>query len=122
MCRNHSHIASVITGTVLAGRNTMVEVRVDTPLVVELGCGERWIRPSGVHLLMPYSMRAVLPHSAPALMAVCYIPSSYWEENGMIMTPETEMRLRRAGVIGETASSTMATYQTTEGVDDDVPF
>lgn len=122
MCRNHSHIACEITGTVLIGRNVMVEVRVDQPLGLELPFGAKWIRPSGVHLLMPYSMRAGLPLSTPVPMAVCYIPSFSWEESGTTMTPETAWRLRKYGDIGETAYSTTDTSLTPTEENDDAPL
>lgn len=119
MCRNHSHIASEITGTVRIGKNTMVEVRVCQPLAVELPCGDKWIRPSGVRLLMPYSMRADLPQSEPAAMVVYYIASSSWGERDTITTPETARKLWTPGGTGETACYTTDTYQTPGGHDDD---
>lgn len=121
MCRNHSHIVAEITGTVLLGRNTMVEVRVEQPLAVELPFGEKWIRPSGVHLLMPYSMRAGLPLSTPQAMAVCYIPSFCLVADALITMHATAERRRTFGDIGETHYSPMDTYPLqTDEVDDDV--
>lgn len=119
MCRNHSHIACEITGTVQIGRNTLVEVRMDQPLAVELPFGDKWIRPSGLHLWMPYSMRVGLPLSAPAPMAVCFIPSFYLEGSDTTTMHATRERLRSAGATGETASSTMDTYRYRTEDDDD---
>lgn len=126
MCRNHSHITAVHTGTVLIGPNTLVEVRMEQPLEVQSESGERWIRPVGLHLYLPYSTRARLPLSAPRLMEVCYIPSFYTAGEDMTIMQERQRRLKTAGASGQTTWHDMDTYPTRSDDDgeyyDSVPW
>lgn len=122
MCHNHSHITVATTGTVVIGPNTLVEVKMEQPLEVQWRSGDKWIRPSGLHLYLPYSMRARLPLSAPLPMGVCLLPTSYTTENAISTLPETAMRLWSVGGYGMTASLDSGVSPMQGGEDDEVPF
>lgn len=123
MCRNHSHITVATTGHVVVGPNTFMEARLEQPLVVQWKSGEEWTRPAGLHLWLPYSMRARLPLSAPLQMAVCLLPTSFTTENAISTSQEQPLRLWSVGGHGMTTSDDTGVYPfRSEDDDDQLPF
>jgi len=123
MCRNHSHITVENIGHVRVGVKLFAVLEVTQPLAVEWQSGDRWIRPPGSQLLVPYSMQAGLYPLTAQAMEVCYTPAVYSEASGTTIMPETLLRRRSAGDYGKPTSSRTATYPyPTEDGDDDIPW
>jgi len=109
MCRNHSHITCEITGHMRVGETDLLEVRMRTPLEMQLPYGEKLIKSNGTALWVPVSPRVPLPASTPRQMEVCFTPLFYTVASGMITTPE-HMRIQKPyGDTGPTAWNDMAT-------------
>jgi len=109
MCRNHSHIVCEITGHIRVGATDMLEVRMRTPLEMQLPYGEKLIKSKHSALWVPVSPRVPLPASMHQLMAVCFTPLSYTVASDMTTIPATGMRPQIAGAHGQTTSNDMDT-------------
>jgi hypothetical protein len=126
MCRNHSHIACEITGHLRVGATDLLEVRMRTPLEMQLPYGEKLIKSNTTALWVPVSPRVPLPPSTPVQMEVCYTPLYYTVASDMTTMHATPTRPSPYGATGRTVSNTMATSQAEvsdeQARDDDVPW
>jgi len=123
MCRNHSHITVENIGHVRVGVRLFAVLEVEHPLAVEWRSGDKWIRPPGSQLLVPYSLQAGLYPLTVQAMEVCYTPAASSEASDTIIMPGARQRRRNVGDYGETTSSRTATYHyPTEDGDDDIPW
>lgn len=124
MCRNHSHMKVVPTGFVRVGETTLIEYRVQQPLVLELPYGEKWTRSAMTALWVPVSMQEPLPASTQAQMVVYFTPLSCTVDGDMTAMPEMVKKQIAALPSGPIAWRAMDSYRTNMvgGYDEDLPF
>jgi len=96
----------------------MLEVRMRTPLEMQLPYGEKLIKSKHSALWVPVSPRVPLPASMHQVMAVCFTPLSYTVASDMTIIQETGLRPQIYGATGLTVSNDRDTSHMGESSDE----